>query len=413
MAHPTTITFESPPKYFIRPQYARVRCDEKVIYEASKSCYGPEYGTQLYRSASVHNAKDAFGWRKPSAYTYHKHRFQNSGGAGRFTEEDCASSYLTWDEPLGQFTPIWNWRPERLEFPPGFIIQQAGRTELRNKLLAKANRVEFDLGVALGEGRETYTMIRDAIKGIAEFFRDMRKGRFGIAAKRLLDVNPFAAWLQYRWGWLPTVYDVYDAANWWEKHLDGTYSKLRFYTHSKVERPLSNRRVSAPYYYAPEFESVTNGVWTMKGRYDWQVNDLNYVSAASCGMHNVLTIGWELLTLSHVLDWFISVGDFLEAWTRQGAFTYLGGTHTSVYEGMELGRWIDGNGYRIHVPQGPLENKMFSFQRWVETNPKPGLTVDPDTMLGLWSSDRIMDAVSLLAVTVFGNTSGKPRWYRG
>lgn len=411
MAHAREIVNTRCLKNVYRPTTGHYCNHEQYYTGADTACYPSTFDNVVsWRDASVHNTRDKYGWRKPSAYLYYRHRWQRSAGTNeRYRPASCSSWYL--DYPTGRYYPSQEFRASTAQFPPGSIIELAARQELRNKLLAKANRTEFDLGVALGEGRETYRMVRDTVLGIKDFFSDMKKGRLGQAAKRLLKQNPADAWLQYRYGWLPAVNDIQNAVNLWEKYMDGEYTKLRFHVKSQVVRPWSSGDTISPNTSGPSLQRATHGAFKVKGRYDYQVNDDFYVGKAACGVHNLGSILWNLATLSFVVDWLVSVGDYLEAWTRQGALTYLGGTQTFVFEGAELSRWVDGNGYVIHnAAPKPMEHEMFKFQRWVESDPKPGLTVDPDVLLGLWSDTRIYDAVALLYSTVRGGTESRKRF---
>ena len=195
----------------------------------------------------------------------------------------------------------------------------------------------FNLSVFLGEGKESLQTITQAATRIYRAAREVKKGRFNNAANILVsgsshggrgkqnkpgkvfasakqDTKDFASlWLQLQYGWMPLLQDVYAAA----KHLAYLQNRPFVATYRVRKTALWSGT------------SYTSNLPTGSDRYTgWLKESHTLVAkitsvneAALLGLTNPAAVAWELIPYSFVADWFIPVGNYLEAINLRSALT--------------------------------------------------------------------------------------------
>lgn len=212
-------------------------------------------------------------------------------------------------------------------------ISSADRTRTDDEALLASlldlKNQKVNLGVTLVEGRETVGLILDTAKRLGGSYRAFRKGDFrgGFAAlgsspgatdrqiARLVKAkkgrpSASAEVLAVQLGWRPMLGDIY------------SYAEYLAYLQEKPQRirvtTSRTHRWSGPFGDGDTWEGVPagrfeQGRYTRKYTYVFSrvpsvVHDL-----AQIGVTNPLSWLWELTTLSFVVDWFLRVGDFIDA----------------------------------------------------------------------------------------------------
>lgn len=275
---------------------------------------------------------------------------------------------------------------------------------LQNKLVNKIKDHQFNLGVALGESRQTLTMIRDNVCAIGLAARDVRRGRFNDALRRLgsqFEVNeiyvgkkrreavhirngmkfsdsprPLSSkdfgnrWIEIQYGWLPLLSDVNEAANALRALEAPRKSLLRVGTndHSTYQASQSYTLWNIP------------GVWRCKQSLYYEFRE-NLSVSRSLSLDDPYSVAWELLPWSFVIDWFIPIGSFIEnlnqiprltgrsmrvKWMKwefhsQGAISnmYYRGA-TTVGSGIQIERVCTQHGVPLALPQFKTLDKALS-----------------------------------------------------
>lgn len=220
-------------------------------------------------------------------------------------------------------------------------------TSLRSKLIGKAKAAEWNAPVFFGEARETLSMALGTAKKLASAYSSIRKGRLGDAYILLTGHGPSRrkasrfnsefgksprdasanAWLELQYGWIPLLCDVEDAA------------KQMAEFDLQDEGLVKNQgRVTADSTYNQVFTEdvivdVTNGVIatvikdvTETRRMIWKFTATDMNNLGSLGLLNPLTVAWELLPLSFVVDWMLPIGSYLEGLDVPLRFKHAGGT---------------------------------------------------------------------------------------
>jgi hypothetical protein len=277
------------------------------------------------------------------------------------------------------------------------------------------------------EGKQAVDMVTNRFVQLRNFSRYLRKGWFGLAAKELkvslssgkikrLEGNTrkgassFADnYLEFHFGWSPLVADIYGGVK-------------------TLCRPIPARtiRASVKYDHTDIIPTVVDGkdrirafqtdrqqtTLTMRGQV--KVVNPNIALLEQCGLINPLTILWEKVPFSFVVDWFVNVGEVLANYTdfagvsienpHRTYFTEWSRNYTrnTTYNvaGPEYGSAPGPDpSYQRYEYSEQYNQKLVSVRRIVGTIPGPKLSAR-----GPWtlSTRRGLAAASLLIQSLKG-----------
>lgn len=260
---------------------------------------------------------------------------------------------------------------------------------LLSRLRTQVAGSNFDFGVFLGEGKEALTMIANAANRIFQASFAIKRGDLGWAARalvngtdrqKLLTKKASARnWLELQYGWLPLLNDAKEGAE--------------FLAH-KLNVPLQQTiRVSAK---APGRLYSDSAGWEYQGIYETRKRLKAVLKESSVqqmkGLIDPLTVAWELTPWSFVVDWFIPIGEYLQA---RGLASRLTGTYvTSTRTVKDLQKVVPKGTTSVMSPC-PFREKTVVLSRTVSTN----LSVPLPKAVGLmeaYSWRRAANAVALL-----------------
>lgn len=184
------------------------------------------------------------------------------------------------------------------------------------KLLQKWRASSFNLGVTIGEGRESVELIAERLVSLTKAVQALRKRDLGGALRYLshvpkasrksayvgLSVGAFRnAWLELQYGWLPLVRDISALAEMVKLHP----------REERITARSSNRGGAHP-----------ESSFLPPGRLKLFNNDrrLQLIVVVSTqptmmerlGLTDADSIAWDLVPLSFVADWFSPIGDYLQ-----------------------------------------------------------------------------------------------------
>lgn len=247
--------------------------------------------------------------------------------------------------PFGAFAGTSNKDELTLITPSSMLASGDIVSRSYTKLVASMGAA-VQLGVATAEGREALEMIEHRLSQMANFTRHIFTGRFGLAAADIgLDWNLRSVrrkihtplplpkllrtpsgrarestrslsniYLEFHFGWAPLLRDIHDAMDVIQKPL----------------RPaLISGRAMVTYVDPSSFPltTSTDGTWnysdfrtgtytqTLTQRAEVIMINPNLEMMQRIGVLNPLSIAWELVPFSFVLDWFVTVGDYLGSLT--------------------------------------------------------------------------------------------------
>jgi len=257
------------------------------------------------------------------------------------------------------------------------------------------------LGTFVAEGRKALGMVTNRALQLYHAYMALRKGRFayflrelnlnprnrqGKRVRQTLD-NVADGWLEYWFGWSPSLDDIYSSLMVLEKEIPSG----RYHGSSSTGR---NAVVRSGITY--DTENVTY-ICKMGGTVT--LTNPNVALAAQLGLVNPVSIAWNIVPFSFLADWVFDVGLWLESFTDFLGFsvteaytTYYmhGRVNTEVrYASPHTSAWTDTELFH-HIRTGGI------------TRPIPNLELA--TNLGA-SVTRAASAVALLHNILSGGSS--------
>lgn len=299
------------------------------------------------------------------------------------------TGYMTRRNPLFS-SPINGWSPST-ENPD---LQNIAIGKIFDQLRG-SNQIVVDLAefgstramfTAQGRWNNRIADILDlVVKDTKRSFRSRDRGQ------KALDYAT-SRWLEYRYGWQPLAQSVYDAAE-------------NLARNAQAREHVVIGTASSPY----SWQSATNWSGVPGNR---TITGSRRARAVVCFAHpgsgvydwtslNPSLIAWELLPLSFVIDWFVTVGDtlsYLENWLLFNQYFKWGYVTHSGYGSYQ--EKIAGNtvvsGSQISLSDGVQGYVAFKNRRVLGSVPSPGA---PRFHVKL-GAERMLDAASLFNVIV-------------
>lgn len=185
-----------------------------------------------------------------------------------------------------------------------------------NRLLSKIRNQDIDLGVSVGEFRETAQFVSQALVSAAKAVRQLRRGDVYGAFAVVRDKRGFdqwrdvpdataKTWLAYKYALTPLMSDVYGAV---EAVRKGREAYKDIYTaRTSTSIPISCE-VST---YNGWYKNSCKGRHRVKGEVRFRVANPMFRVFDQLGLTNPAAIAWELVPLSFVADWFLPIGETL------------------------------------------------------------------------------------------------------
>lgn len=211
-------------------------------------------------------------------------------------------------------------------------------------------RAVTDLATAIAERKSSVDMIQKRALQLARAARSIKKGKFKDAARTLGMGKPpkgasrkkqFANnWLEFHFGWSPLISDIKGAVD----VLQGGIPPMKVYASGYHEywNMTSHQFVDYP---SPSL--AWKYQYRCRARVGCKVIGVNpdLMLANQLGLTSPQMVVWETVPFSFVVDWFSTVGDFLEQMSATVGFTLEGGWNTYLYEadgGETWFTWVNG-----------------------------------------------------------------------
>lgn len=200
------------------------------------------------------------------------------------------------------------------------------------KVLGKLADLKVNLPVTVAEMGKTIDLILGKAHQLWLAYGDVRHGRLRDALKTLgipihykrelgvyrpgykpLSKSAAKQWLEIKYGWMPLLMDVKGAAEAIVDRLHG--GRLPWIVASaKVtsQKSLTNKFVSG-YSTGSYGVEAASAAKTYKIKIWADLSNPHLNQAQQLGLTNPALVAWELVPFSFVFDWFMSVGNYLEA----------------------------------------------------------------------------------------------------
>jgi len=179
------------------------------------------------------------------------------------------------------------------------------------KLLKKVKSHDFNLAVNIGQLHQTVDLLAGNLSKLGRAALALKRGDFATAARqlgarprgtRLKTTDISGRWLELQYGWLPLLGDSYEAAKAFEAISNGPRSQI--YRVSSERKWAGNGSQSKNIFDVPYRAS--------RKRYIQYECTEEMGFARQLGMLDPLSVAWELLPWSFVIDWFIPFGAYLD-----------------------------------------------------------------------------------------------------
>lgn len=198
------------------------------------------------------------------------------------------------------------------------------------EVLGKLTRSNFNLGVAIAEGKQTMSFIAQQVVLVMRIINAIRAKKWKEVLNLLsISKHKFRApskdvgsrWLEIQYALLPLLSDIYGAYEF--------FTKISF----PKDKPL---RVSRMITYPDNYEvkqrdgSVIKLSDTVSVRYIvwYTITDSRLAFATALGLTNPALIVWEKVPYSFVVDWLFPVGNLIGAFTSTLGLSFKGGCVT-------------------------------------------------------------------------------------
>lgn len=266
---------------------------------------------------------------------------------------------------------------------------------LNTELLIKIGRRQVNYGESLGEARETVRMLSGSVKTAVQALLAAKRGQWsrvpkilGIPRQKIKDGTAFRqGWLAYNYGWKPFFSDIYDS---WQLLNKGfalqeplIFSAVR---QLKTKENLVTRQ-NSDYVLSGTGETLK----TAKAFYKVSNSSINMLH--QLGLINPLEVAWALQPYSFVVDWFLPVGNVLEALSARMGIDFVDG-----YYGVRRTSSATVRSRTNTATQKPLvrnfkvQTDYFSYERRPMANlPLPALYAKSP-----FSSSHLISAIALL-----------------
>lgn len=118
------------------------------------------------------------------------------------------------------------------------------------------------------------------------------------------------AWLELHFGWVPLAQDIYGAMDFLQHQKPLGRAEGRAHkrgTWDYVASPSGSG-------YTSQWRGIHDILWACRIGADWRITNPNLFLANRLGVLNPVSVAWELVPFSFVVDWFTNVGQFIAQW---------------------------------------------------------------------------------------------------
>lgn len=239
-------------------------------------------------------------------------------------------------------------------------------------------RGSLDVSIDLAQ----LSLVRDMLNPVQSLVRTLQKSKD--KSKTFTAINSVKnvsadAWLQYQYGWKPTMQTVYDLVDNFQRGIHRPfYVKAR----GRFEDSTTYGHLMEP----PAFQTAGGQLnsldvgpdehfeWDVKFssrcqiilQLQWNPNN-HFQNQAAFTSLNPLSIAWELMPYSFVYDWFFHIGDYLRSLETQLLYqsSFVRGWKTTTHKvSWKAGRMLNpghttvnvtGSGSFLEILRSPLQ----------------------------------------------------------
>lgn len=215
---------------------------------------------------------------------------------------------------------------------PSVTHHNEAYTKARARCAASASKMSVNLAQMMGEMHQTANLVTNTARRLVSLAVAIRKAdlsylmrhyngatrKFASKMKSTPESERLATyWLEYQYGWKPLIQDVYGCFTLLSEHL--RTDLWHGFASGSATHKTSESDVS---YWVTTTKTHQTKV-SIKLRYTME--DSDRVALSTTGLDNPALLAWELLPYSFVVDWFVPVGNYLEALNAFAGYKFYDG----------------------------------------------------------------------------------------
>jgi len=269
------------------------------------------------------NHPNSNGWRSPSAYYRFQSRDVYHSGSITVRDPHRPGDFYTMSGPFPNWFGGWG-IPNRFSeahFEFGEVSNLDNRI-LTEVLLEMKHSDSFNLGADIAESAKTYNQLASLFSDVIKLYlgfkrRNIREIRNAVLGTGSTESGLRRRYLEYIYGIKPLVQDIYHIYGLLQTNLKK--DQLLSATKSgKISRKDSFHNV--------DWDVSSQSEYKVRVKLYYKINSSLTSTLSNTGLDNPLSIIWELVPYSFVLDWLVPVGSTLEALSVQLGVDFVSGT---------------------------------------------------------------------------------------
>lgn len=323
---------------------------------------------------------NGFKYRKDSDYVRIVHNYENYPGA--ITGSGKSSRIGFFSDTVSESGYLFTY-PFTFGGHDGDLLSEKNQSITECLLKLKEDKVQ--LGQFLAEAKQSVNMLADSASKLFRLLLLIKRREWPKRPKgqQVFGVNAANLYLQWKYGWLPLCSDL-------KRLFDDAQSDTK-------SRPMvlkATRNIKSNWTSSSDVDYWDGRNQTVKATNTCQimanVKPSFLANANAYGLINPLSLGWELIPFSFVVDWAMPIGNFLEALSAPVGLDFLTGFTGQRLEGtIEANRKLT-SGWK-GTPQS-VSVDAFVYRRTRLTNfPFPQLYVKSP-----FSTGNVLSALALL-----------------
>lgn len=358
-----------------------------VKVERYDAVTGTRYSTTTYQHVAIDTGRaDAVStvespWPLVRPTNYWAHYFAGQSYDYSYVYRSTTGKY----EYRGQSTDV-NWTVANLETygcnPASKLpeVSASAISAMEARLRSRVQDNDWNLGQSIAEIPEAVGFIVDVVKGLTKALSALKKGNYVAVAGVMDDIlkgkpslelftptiaagsvsrylkpvvypryttpsnkkrwnrarrvaagsrgNLAKAWLAYKFAWLPLLADAYNVA---QAINEGLSDPKGFSVHAEVLDNLPFPPIKGGIAMV-DINSSNLGKRGVKGEVCFGITNPTLFSLDRYGLLDPLSIAWELVPLSFVVDWFLPIGRFLNGLHQPFGLSFKFGYRTTYVE---------------------------------------------------------------------------------
>lgn len=333
-------------------------------------------------------------WSGSNSAGYPHHIVYNNHSVRKSSASDMGSYHCEWRSPTSPDFAVYDGNcaldvgfpsPSGSPYEFGSISHDATVTQrVINRCIDDIADRKVNLAQFIAERQQVANLVNDTVQKLTRTMRALRRRNFKAALGHLgitshprgFSQNLADNWLALQYGWKPLLADVRGAAEHLASNHMGRPLRIKSLQRSQSISPPYVQRVSSGNYGKADWifsEKITRAQCIL----EFQVTNDFIRQGQQLGITDPLTLAWELVPYSFVVDWFLPVGDFLSRLNYDSGLTYMGGCHTTTsFQKQSLAPVsesipfrLGANNYTSTVSGYPLKAEEFKMDRVILVSP--------------------------------------------